>query len=128
MYLSINALSLDDVVAHLGISKASASNGTRQLLSWGAIRQVWVQGERKDYFEVVADLGTLLRARYSDFLKPRLDSTGRRLEVMLSRVDEELASGMISAEEHKLFGERLRDLADLQKKINKAESLAMRFL
>ena len=58
LYLSTEPLSLNKMSAMLGISKASASTGTRQLAAWGAIRKVWVPGERRDYYEVVEDLGT----------------------------------------------------------------------
>ena len=46
---------------------ASASNGTRQLAAWGAIKQVWVQGDRKDYFEVVEDLAALVEVNIASF-------------------------------------------------------------
>ena len=74
LFFSAKPLSLDDIVQRLGISKASASTGTRQLAAWGAVRQVWVQGERRDFFEVVPDLGGMVRSVYRDFFKPRLTS------------------------------------------------------
>ena len=48
LYLSTQALSLDEIAEALEISKASVSTGTRQLLGWHAIRQVWKPGDRKD--------------------------------------------------------------------------------
>lgn len=59
LYLSAKPLSLDDMVDLLGISKASASCGTRQLASLCAIRPVWMPGDRRDYFQSVADLAHL---------------------------------------------------------------------
>src|ERR1043166_2383342 len=53
LYLSKKPLSLDDLVELLSISKGSASTGTRHLASWGAIRQVWVPGDRRDFFEAL---------------------------------------------------------------------------
>ncbi|MFO1496853.1 MAG: hypothetical protein U1G07_00395 [Verrucomicrobiota bacterium] len=70
LYLAPDPLSLDDIAELLGISKASASTGTRQLSSWGAIRQVWVPGARRDHFEAESDLGHLLRFGLTDILKP----------------------------------------------------------
>src|SRR5689334_2647745 len=72
LYVSLEPLCLDDIAALLAISKGSASQGTRQLEGWRAIRQVWVQGDRKDHFEVDPDLGNLLRALYRDLVKPRI--------------------------------------------------------
>src|ERR1051325_7726277 len=59
LYLSKKALSLDDLVELLSISKGSASTGTRHLASWGAIRQVWVPGDRRDFFEALDDFRTI---------------------------------------------------------------------
>src|ERR1051326_8114746 len=68
LYLSTKPLSLDQMVELLGLSKSSASIGTRHLISWKAIRQIWVPGDRRDYFEAVGDLMSLMRASYSDFI------------------------------------------------------------
>ena len=95
LYLSPGALSLDDVVELLGISKASASTGTRQLASLRAIRQVWVQGDRRDHFEAVPDIGSLLRIGYTEFLQPRLKSSRARLDRMMSSLNDDLAKGLI---------------------------------
>src|SRR5450830_1482647 len=68
LYLTVGPLSLDDLVEQLGISKASASMATRQLASWAAIRRIWVPGERRDFYEVIDDIGevTTMLARYID--------------------------------------------------------------
>lgn len=128
LYLWPAALSLDDIVELLQISKASASNGTRQLASWNAIRQVWVQGDRRDHYEVRPDLADLIRSLYSEFLKPRLRSSDRRLTGMLSSLDEDLSCGDITPEEHKLISGRLNQLSKVQKKVENWLPLAERLL
>ena len=55
LYLSDKPLSLDDMVDLLSISKGSASMGTRHLASWGVIRQVWVPGDRRDFYRLAED-------------------------------------------------------------------------
>ena len=74
LYLSAEPLSLNHMSSMLGISKGSASMGTRQLASWNAIRKVWVPGERRDYYEVVEDLGQLIRGSFNN-LVPRIQSS-----------------------------------------------------
>src|ERR1043165_4258449 len=71
LYLSKKPQSLDDIVVSLELSKGSASNGPRHLISLGAIRQVWVPGERRDYFESVGDISSVVRSIYLGFLRPR---------------------------------------------------------
>jgi len=124
LYLSPKPLSQDEIAELLGISKGSASTGTRQLLAWRAIRLVWVHGERRDHFEVELDLGNLLRAGYSDFVKPRLLSSQKRIESMASSLDEEFADGILSREEYKICSERLKSFARIQKKLQALIPLA----
>src|ERR1044071_5882353 len=102
LYLAPEPLSLDDISELLGISKASASTGTRQLSAWGGIRQVWVQGDRRDHFAVEPELGNLLRSGYMDFFKPRLVSSQKRLDRLMATLNEDLAQGALSREEYAL--------------------------
>jgi len=117
LYLADQPLSLDDIAELLGISKASASTGTRQLAVWGGIRQVWVPGERRDHFEVEADLGNLLRSGFSDFLKPRLLSSQKRLIKLTETLDDDFSHGLVTREEYKLCSDRLKKFAGVQKKL-----------
>jgi DNA-binding transcriptional regulator GbsR (MarR family) len=57
---------------HLGISKGSASMTVRQLGQWGAVRKVWVKGDRKDYYEANDWLGQILRNVLADTIGKRL--------------------------------------------------------
>ena len=124
LYLSPKALSLDDIAEALRISKASASTGTRQLLTWRAIHQVWVHGERRDHFEIEPDLSNLIRAGYADFFKPRLESSQKRIDRMEATLEEELAEGALSREEYKVCSERLKSFGRIQKKFQALIPLA----
>jgi len=124
LYFSTKPLSLDDMVTTLGISKASASTGTRLLTSWGAIRPVWIPGNRRDYFEAVGEVGKLIKGCFTDRIKPRLASSQSRLELMTDSLDNELEQGVLTSEEHKMCLNRLKRLARLQKKILQLAPLA----
>jgi len=124
LYLSPKPLSQEEIAELLGISKGSASTGTRQLLAWRAIRLVWVQGERRDHFEVEPDLGNLIRAGYSGFVKPRLLSSQKRIEHMSASLDEEFAVGGLSREEYKVCSERLKSFARVHRKLQALIPLA----
>ncbi len=128
LYLSEAPLSLDDLSELLSISKGSASIGTRHLAAWGAIRQVWVQGERRDFFEASEDFGTILRGGYSEFLKPRLRASEKRLEKIVENFAEAEKSGEISPGEYEFCMERLRRLGKLQKRLQEFEPLAEKLL
>lgn len=128
LYLSPSALSLDEIAEALGLSKASVSTGTRQLLGWHAIRQVWKPGDRKDYYEVQADLSELLRANYLGFFRPKLDASKRKVANLLELLDSDLAAGDLTQEDHALCKQRLESLGKLQGRIQRLLPLAEKLL
>jgi HTH-type transcriptional regulator, glycine betaine synthesis regulator len=128
LYLSPKPLSLDEIAGLLGISKASASTGTRQLAAWNGIRQVWVPGERRDHFEVEAEPAGLIRSFYADLVKPRLDASERRLSRIGLCLEDDLHQGLLTREEHQLCAERLKKFARVQKKLQSLIPLAEKFL
>lgn len=73
IYFSKAPQTLDDITHGLGISKGSASMTVRQLEQWGALRRLWIKGERKDFYETTESFGRIIR-------KALLDTIGRRME------------------------------------------------
>lgn len=128
LYLAPDPLSLDDIAELLGISKASASTGTRQLSAWGGIRQVWVHGERRDHFQAEPQLGNLLRSGITDFLKPRLASSQKRLERLNETLAEDLSQGLLTREDYQFCSERLKNFGHFQKKLENLAPLAEKLL
>lgn len=128
LYISARPLSLDDLVEALSISKASASIGSRHLAAWGAVRRVWVPGDRRDHFELAGDLDEIVRAAYQELVRPKLDSSGKRLSSIVAGLEKELGSGMLSPEEHKLCSDRIRSLLRFQKKVQSIGPLAEKLL
>ena len=100
----------------LGISKASVSTGTRQLATWGALRKVWIPGERKDYYEAVEDFGQLFRGGYGTIVKPRMSSSINRLKKIEDSLKHDLESNLITSEQHKYIKYRLGKIKKIQKK------------
>jgi DNA-binding transcriptional regulator GbsR (MarR family) len=128
LFLSPKALSLDDIAESLSISKASASTGTRQLLGWRAIRQVWMHGERRDHFEIEPDFSNWIRKSFTDVIKPRLTSSYKRVEKMSVSLDDELAQGLLGREEYKVCSDRLKSFLRLQRKLQALAPLAEKLL
>lgn len=89
VYFQKEAQSLDDLTGALGISKGSASMGVRQLAHWGALKRVWVKGDRKDYYEATDKFGEIIRKAF-------LESVGQSMETadsLLADVDREIKQG-----------------------------------
>ncbi|HEX3419905.1 MAG TPA: MarR family transcriptional regulator, partial [Candidatus Udaeobacter sp.] len=50
------ALSTDDIMQELKISRGNAHSNLRDLVSWGLVRTVVRKGERKEFFEAEKDV------------------------------------------------------------------------
>ena len=114
LYLAPEPMSAPEISEALSISKGSVSTGTRQLLTLGFIRKVWLQEERKDYFEAVLELGNMVRTAYDQIFKVRAQNAERRLTDVTDTLADEKAE--LSPEEYALIKERLSRLTKLQKR------------
>ena len=112
-------MSAEDIGATLSVSKATISNSIRQLSSWGVIRQVWIQGDRKDHYEVIEDFRAVIRAAMSEIIKPRIKSSGQRIERISSFLEEENQSGEITPDLFQLRKRRLKSMTKHHQAIGK---------
>lgn len=80
MFFSRRPQTLDDLTKVLGISKGSASMAVRQLEQWGALRRVWVKGDRKDYYEANTELGNIVRRALFDTAARRIGNSNGLLQ------------------------------------------------
>ncbi|MEP7290116.1 MAG: hypothetical protein ABI947_30575 [Chloroflexota bacterium] len=60
LLLSPRPMSLDDLLNHLDVSKASVSMNMRTLENMGIAREVWVRGDRRKYYEAEPDFWKIL--------------------------------------------------------------------
>jgi DNA-binding transcriptional regulator GbsR (MarR family) len=61
LYLSPNPLTLDEMAENLAISKGNVSINIRALERWNMVRQVWVKGDRKDFYEAETDFWKIIK-------------------------------------------------------------------
>mgnify|MGYP001271668760 FL=1 len=80
LYIRDEALSLDQIVEALSVSKASVSIACRQLQSFGAIRRVTQRGDRRDFYEAVQDFRGLLQNGLLPILEKKLESARVQIE------------------------------------------------
>ncbi len=74
LFISQTALSLDDLVQRLHISKGSASQGLRMLKNLGAVREAESGTERRTYYEPAIELKRLAGGFIREQVRPHLDS------------------------------------------------------
>lgn len=87
LYASEKPLQLKEVVDLLGISKGSASQGLRALRQFGAVKTVFVPGDRKDYFEAEMQLKRMASGFLRDQINPHLESGADRLKQIRELID-----------------------------------------
>ena len=119
LYFSSNPLSMGDICEMLGISKASTSTGTRQLGALGAIRKVWIPGERRDFYEAVDDLVQLFKGSYRTIIKPRVSSSNNRIKNIEDSLKIDLDMQLITEEQQKFMSERLGRIKKIHGRISK---------
>jgi DNA-binding transcriptional regulator GbsR (MarR family) len=56
LYITGAALSMDDIMSRLGISRGNVSMNLSKLVEWGLVRRVHKRGDRRDYYESLADV------------------------------------------------------------------------
>lgn len=114
LYLAAKPMSAPEIGDALSISKGSVSTGTRQLLALGFIHKVWLQAERKDYFQAELELGDMMRAAYDRIFKVRAQNADRRLESVQEALKN--SRGDLNPEEYAVINERLERLAKIKKR------------
>ena len=88
VFISAHPLTMDDIVARLGISRGSASMGLKFLRDLGAIKIVYVPGDRSIYYEAVAQLRLLVTRCLQKQVFPQFDSSRERLDAISEMVKE----------------------------------------
>lgn len=89
LFVAPQALSLDDFVIRLGISKGSASQGLRSLRDLGAIKETSGDGVRRVYYEADVELKQLVGGFVREQVRPHLENGQLKIGRLLETVGEE---------------------------------------
>jgi DNA-binding transcriptional regulator GbsR (MarR family) len=80
LFVSPKPLPQDDFPERLNLSKGSASQGLRYLLDLGAVRTVYVAGDRRVHYEAVAELRNLVNRFLRQQVLTYFDDSEDRLD------------------------------------------------
>lgn len=86
LFISPRPLAMDDLIERLNLSKGSTSQGLKFLRSLGAVRPVYVAGDRRVHYEAVAQLRKLAGRFLREQVAPRLASGEERLARIATHV------------------------------------------
>jgi DNA-binding transcriptional regulator GbsR (MarR family) len=88
LFISPDPLCLDDCRIRLNISKGSTSQGLKILRSFGAIRTVYIPGDRKDYYSAETSLRKMASGFAGEQIQPHVHSGKERIERIRELMEE----------------------------------------
>lgn len=123
LFISTEPLCLDDCRQKLSISKGSTSQGLRILRSFGAIRTIYIPGDRKDYFVAETQLRKMASGFANEQIQPHVRSGKERLEQIKRLLDEHPGG-----DEREVLAERINTLGNWQKRANQILPLVLKLM
>src|SRR5438128_4930843 len=124
LYISAAALSMDDIMARLAISRGNVSMNLSKLVEWGLVRRVHKRGDRKEYFESLADVWEMFTLVASQRKRREIDPILNTLRRCRDELTPEALGGMAAEEATQ---QRFHRVNDLLKLLSRLDSLAQRF-
>ena len=124
LYITGSALSMDDIMARLEISRGNVSMNLSKLVEWGLVRRVHKRGDRRDYYESLSDVWEMFTLVASQRKRREIDpivNTLRSCRETLS--PESLGPGADDAR----AAEQRRRVSDLLSFLTLVDGLAQRF-
>ena len=129
LYLSGKPLSLDELVEKLKASKGNISLNIRELERWGAVRNVWVKGSRKDYYVADPDIKKLIASKVKSGVRKKITQVSDMIDEFKKLTHE--AGNELSADDKQLlksYNEKLKKIEDVKNLASKALSLVEKVL
>ena len=124
LYLTGQAMSMDDIMARLAISRGNVSMNLSKLVEWGLVRRVHKRGDRRDYHESLSDVWEMFTLVANLRKRREIDP----IISTLRRCREELSPESLgSLAEEGATRERRRRVDDLFTFLTLMDSLAQRF-
>jgi DNA-binding transcriptional regulator GbsR (MarR family) len=109
LFISHKPLPMDDLIKRLNLSKGSGSQGLKYLQDLGAVRTVYVAGERRTHYEAVAELRNLA----GRFLRQQILTHFEGSKTRLERIADQVKN--LSGEQRKFVTTRVKLLRSWEK-------------
>src|SRR6266851_5537952 len=124
LYITGAALSMDDIMARLAISRGNVSMNLSKLVEWALVRRVHKRGDRRDYYESLSDVWEMFTLVAAQRKRREIDPIINTLR----RCKEELAVDKLASEAATPEAQaRLQRINDLYSFLTLVDSLAQRF-
>lgn len=113
------ALSTDEVMDELQISRGNANTNLRALMDWGIVKKELVRGERKEYFSADKDIWFLFKQITKERRKREIEPIIEFLDGLKEIEDND-------SDEAKEFIKLMNDFGNVTSKINNIMDLAIK--
>lgn len=113
LLISPDALTTEDIMERLTISRGNANMTLRDLIDWGLVEKEHKQGERKEYFVAEKDIWTVAKQVAAERKKRELDPMIK----VLSELND--VEGDPKDAEYKTFKKTVGDISKLAGNVNK---------
>src|SRR6478672_10217500 len=124
LFITGAALSMDDVMVRLGISRGNVSMNLTKLVEWGLVRRVHRRGDRRDYYESLSDVWEMFTLVAAQRKRREIDPILNTLRACKERLSPEALGG---GAEEPAAQDRRRRVGDLLALLALMDSLAQRF-
>jgi DNA-binding transcriptional regulator GbsR (MarR family) len=88
LFVSSRPVPMDTLMERLGISMGAASQGLKLLRSVGAVKVVYVPGDRRDHYVADLELSRFATSFLRDEIKPRMERALQRIDRMETLADD----------------------------------------
>lgn len=87
LYLADRPLHAEEICERLGLARSNVSNGLKELQSYGIVRRVHVEGDRRDHFVADTDLWNMLMKITAERKRREIDPTIQLLGELAESLD-----------------------------------------
>ncbi len=124
LYITGTALSMDEIMARLVISRGNVSMNLTKLVEWGLVRKIHKRGDRKEYFESLGDVWEMFMLVANQRKRREIDPVLTTLRKCRDQLAPESLGNFASGDDTQ---RRLQRINDLLKLLSLLEGLAQRF-
>jgi DNA-binding transcriptional regulator GbsR (MarR family) len=124
LYISGAALSMDDIMARLAISRGNVSMNLSKLVEWALVHRVHKRGDRREYYESLNDVWEMFTLVANQRKRREIDPILKTLR----RCRDELSPAVLGAQAAREPAQaRFRRVNELLRFLTLVDSLALRF-
>lgn len=123
LFITGKALSMDEIMERLAISRGNVSMNLSKLVEWGLVRRVHRRGDRREYFESLQDIWEMFTLVAAQRKRREIDPIVNTLR----RFQDELAPYNRHDPNHAKVKDCLSRINDLCAFLTLMDSLAQRF-